>query len=81
MRSLESRIEKLEAETGAAVLTVILRSFDDGELSALEDVRGGQTFKRDPGEAEEAFLDRAQASSHAFPADGCSMSVLREIRA
>ena len=65
MPSLERRIAELEkaGSTGDGVMTIIIRPMTCGELDAeiyeLHDSKGCQQWKRQPGEAEQEFIDRA----------------------
>lgn len=65
MPSLEQRIGELEkaGSIGDGVTTIIIRPMTCGELDAeiyeLHDSKGCQQWKRQPGEAEQEFIDRA----------------------
>ena len=65
MQSLERRIAELE-KAGAAnemPMTIIIRCMTprnlEVEIQELHDSKGGQQWKRQPGEAEQEFIDRA----------------------
>ena len=73
MQSLERRIAELE-KAGAAnegPTTIIIRSITPGnlelEMQEMHDSKGSQQWKRQPGEAEQEFIDRA---SHEVKRDG-----------
>ena len=65
MPSLERRIAELEkaGSTGDGPMTIIIRPMTPGnldeEIQELHDSKGCQQWKRQPGEAEQEFIDRA----------------------
>ena len=65
MPSLERRIAELEkaGSTNDGPMTIIIRLMTCGKLDAeiykLHDFKGCQQWKRQPGEAEQEFIDRA----------------------
>ena len=65
MPSLERRIAELE-KAGSTVegpLTIVIRGLTCGnlhvEIHTLRDSKDGQQWKRQPGETEQEFIDRA----------------------
>ena len=65
MQSLERRIAELE-KAGSTVegpQTIVIRGMTCGdlhtEIHALHDSKGSQRWKRQPGEPEQEFIDRA----------------------
>jgi hypothetical protein len=65
MQSLERRIAELEkaSSTGEGPMTIIIRCMAPGnlevEIQELHDSKGSQQWKRQLGEAEQEFIDRA----------------------
>ncbi len=65
MQSLERRIAELEkaGSTNEGPMTIIIRCMTPGnldvEIQELHDWKGGQQWERQPGEAEQEFIDRA----------------------
>ena len=65
MQSLERRIAELEkaSSTNQGPMTIIIRCMTSGnlevEIQELHDSKGSQQWKRQPGEAEQGFIDRA----------------------
>ena len=65
MQNLERRIAELEkaGSTGGGPTTIIIRCLTRGnlevEIQELHDSKGGQQWRRQPGEAEQEFIDRA----------------------
>lgn len=65
MQSLERRIAELEkvGSTGDGPMTIIIRPMTPGnlevEIQELHDSKGCQQWKRQTGETEQEFIDRA----------------------
>ena len=65
MQSLERRIAELEkaGSTGEGPMTIVIRCVTtgnlDGEIQELNDWKGSQQWKRQPGETEQELIDRA----------------------
>lgn len=65
MQSLERRIAELEKaySTGEEPMTIIIQWLTPGnlkeEIRELRDSKGGQQWKREPGETEQGLIDRA----------------------
>ena len=78
MPSLERRIAELEkaGSIGEGVTTIIVRFMSpenlDGEIQELQDSEGLQQSKRQPGETEQALIDRATLEVKRNGA-GCTM--------
>ena len=74
MRSLESRLEALEAKhcTEPVVLIFIIRDVlrDDQCLSGYDDSQGNTLVRRIDGETDEELLDRARVLAKAGQRDG-----------
>ena len=79
MQSLERRIAELEkaGSTNDWPLTIIIRCMTTGkldeEIQELHDSKGSQQWTRQPGEAEQVFIDRA---SREVKRDGPGIALL-----
>ena len=79
MQSLERRIAELEKadSTGKGPMTIVIRYMTPGhldvEVQELHDSKGSQQWKRQLGEAEQEFIDRA---SREVKRDGPGIALL-----
>ena len=82
MHSLEKRIAELEkaSSIGQETTTIVIRFLSsenlDGEIQELQDSNGLQQWKRQPGETEQALIDRA-TNEVSRNGSGCTMLMQR----
>ena len=82
MQSLEKRIAALEQANsiGERVTTFIIRFLSpenlDEEIQELQDSKGLQHWKRQPGETEQALIDRA---THEVTRNGAGCTMLMQM--
>lgn len=78
MKSLDKRISELEkaSATGEGPTTIVIRFLSsenrDAEIQSLKDWKGDQQWQRQPGETEQALIDRATKEVSRNGA-GCTM--------
>ena len=78
MQNLEKRITELEKSStiGEGVTTIVIRFLSPGnlheEIQGLKDWKGDKEWKRQPGETEQALIDRADSEVKRNRA-GCTM--------
>ena len=78
MQTLDKRITELEkaSSTGKGPTTIVIRFLSsenrDAEIQSLKDWKGDQQWQRQPGETEQALIDRATKEVSRNGA-GCTM--------
>jgi hypothetical protein len=78
MQNLEKRITELEkaSSTSEGPTTIVIRFLSAGnlheEIQTLKDWKGDQQWKRQPGETEQALIDRA-TKEVSRNGSGCTM--------
>ncbi len=78
MKSLDKRISELEkaSASGEGPTTIVIRFLSsenrDAEIQSLKDWKGDQQWQRQPGETEQALIDRATKEVSRNGA-GCTM--------